>query len=235
MPQVDQSTMTTVTTTPTRTRASTAFLSKPHNLITSNHIPTALTVEPVTLAPTTTSITTRICGISYTIRKGDTCSSLAARANISVDTLLGNNPQLDRRRCADRLPEGLVVCVPTAPCAQTHRVGSGDTCERVGAAYGLSTAQLVALNPRLRGRCVLRRGSRVCVGARGRGQGASTLRVVPVSAQEMARKNASVVSRALLGSPGWVDGGGNGTGTGGGGELGVATSLSQSAIASLAL
>lgn len=107
---------------------------------------------------------------SYTVKSGDTCSQIAADHGISLDALVKANPTI-----CDRLAVGDVLRIP-APAAtptpasggltanptvratatatrssgggagKTYTVKSGDTCADIAASYGVSIADIIALN-----------------------------------------------------------------------------------------
>ncbi len=108
---------------------------------------------------------------SYTVKSGDTCSQIAADHGVSLDALVKANPAI-----CDTLAVGDVLRIPAAPAAptqtsggltanptvratatatssngggsggKTYTVKSGDTCADIAASYGVSIADIIALN-----------------------------------------------------------------------------------------
>ncbi len=94
----------------------------------------------------------------YVVQPGDTFSGLAARFGVSLDHLLALNPDIP----PDRLLVGDTIFVPagdsagdsvappqepSGPATVDYVVQPGDTYSGIAARFGLSTAELLALNP----------------------------------------------------------------------------------------
>lgn len=107
------------------------------------------------VAPTTTTTTvinTVTCSNYYTIFSGDTCDNIAAAYRITTSYLISLNPTIN---CAN-LVAGLRICVPfgstttvinPVACSNYYTIFSGDTCDNIAAAYRITTAYLLSLNP----------------------------------------------------------------------------------------
>jgi LysM repeat protein len=110
-------------------------------------------------------------GKSYTVKSGDTCSEIAASHGVTLDALVKANPTM-----CDTLNVGDVVRIPAAAATptqtsggltsnptvratatkaptsgtggsgKTYTVTSGDTCADIAASYGVSIADIIALN-----------------------------------------------------------------------------------------
>jgi murein DD-endopeptidase MepM/ murein hydrolase activator NlpD len=83
----------------------------------------------------------------YTVRRGDTLSSIALRQKRSVDTLAQANGISD----ANRIYAGQVLTIPdasapTASGVSTVAVQAGDTLSRISARTGVPAATLIAAN-----------------------------------------------------------------------------------------
>ncbi|KAI0295013.1 hypothetical protein BC826DRAFT_968608 [Russula brevipes] len=111
-----------------------------------------------TATPTPTPPT---CSTTRVVQPGDTCEAIANAAGISVSTLLANNPAINSG-CTN-LFIGQVLCTasPTTPrprdstgtCSTTRVVQSGDTCEAIAKAAGISVSTLLANNPAVNSGC----------------------------------------------------------------------------------
>ncbi|KAJ3059727.1 hypothetical protein HDU98_004222, partial [Podochytrium sp. JEL0797] len=114
------------------------------------------------------------CDFVYTTQAGDTCGSIAVQYVMPTDAFQTLNPTL---HCGNNvlLPPNQLVCVPsdepgpnatisiptgsnnttiiplnaTFSCHQNYTLQTGDSCALVGAAFGISPADWMALNPRL--------------------------------------------------------------------------------------
>lgn len=111
-------------------------------------------------------------GKTYTVKAGDTCSAIAEDQGITLDALIKANPTVcDTLNVGDvmRIPapaatptqaSGGLTSNPTVkPTAtrtpggggtgssgKTYTVGSGDTCADIAASYGVTVADIIALN-----------------------------------------------------------------------------------------
>ncbi len=108
---------------------------------------------------------------SYTVKSGDTCSQIAAEHGVSLDALVRANPTVcDTLAIGDvlRIPapeatptpaSGGLTANPTVRATatattgsgssgggKTYTVKSGDTCADIAASYGVSIADIIALN-----------------------------------------------------------------------------------------
>jgi len=89
-------------------------------------------------------------GFLYTIRAGDTFFSLAARFNISLQSLIAANPNVD----PNRLMIGQQICIPApapgpGPCPGgfLYTIRAGDTFFGLAARFNVSVQELIAANP----------------------------------------------------------------------------------------
>lgn len=108
---------------------------------------------------------------TYTVKSGDTCSQIAADHGVTLDALIKANPTV-----CDTLNVGDVMRIPSAAAptqtsggltsnptvratattssgggtsgstGKTYTVKSGDTCADIAASYGVSIADIIALN-----------------------------------------------------------------------------------------
>ena len=86
-------------------------------------------------------------GYTYTVQRGDTYTSIAAKLGTTAATLQALNPTIP----ATRIPIGYSLCVPsglgTPECTRTYIVQRGDTYISIAAKLGTTAATLQALNP----------------------------------------------------------------------------------------
>ncbi|KAL9101778.1 MAG: hypothetical protein Q9163_002997 [Psora crenata] len=118
-------------------------------------------VQAVNLTNATTTNATPHCGALQRFIKADTCDTIAFQNDISLDTFLALNPNVDAN-CTNLVPGG-VYCVKaptaanstnaTATCGNTQRPVPGDTCEIFTAQNGISLDTFRALNPGLNTNC----------------------------------------------------------------------------------
>ncbi|GJP84279.1 hypothetical protein CLOP_g14342 [Closterium sp. NIES-67] len=100
------------------------------------------------------------CATMDLIAPGDSCTTLAARNNVTAKVLQALNPGINCSLPASSLGVSSTVCVrsgmlsTTMPasvsCGQTYRVQSGDTCMGVAVNSNISLSRLMLLNPGLR-------------------------------------------------------------------------------------
>jgi LysM repeat protein len=98
---------------------------------------------------------------TYKVKAGDNCGSIAAANNITLDELLKANRTIDAG-CTNlhegdplKIPAGATPTAVTGgltsnptvrPSGKTYTVKSGDTCSSIAASYGVTVANLIALN-----------------------------------------------------------------------------------------
>lgn len=110
-------------------------------------------------------------GKSYTVKSGDTCSQIAADHGVTVDALIKANPTMcDTLNVGDVMRIPAVAATPTQTSGgltsnptvratattgpsggtggsgKTYTVRSGDTCADIAESYGVSIADIIALN-----------------------------------------------------------------------------------------
>jgi len=96
-------------------------------------------------------------GVRYTVRPGDTLSSIARRYDVRRSEIRRLNPGIDARplRVGDviRLPAGVGAPPPPPPPPPVNTsdyiVRPGDTIYSIARANGMSVGQILELNPRL--------------------------------------------------------------------------------------
>ena len=140
--------------------------------------------------PTPSPSTNLSCAKNYTVVFGDTCSGIASNNGITVDQILSWNPWVTGG-CQLIIP-GWVLCVAVpststtttfavateflnastttaatamvTACGKNYNVSSGDNCYGIAQSNGLTTGQIVALNPWLNGTCAtLMPGYNLCL------------------------------------------------------------------------
>jgi LysM repeat protein len=101
-------------------------------------------------------------GSSYTVVSGDTLSSIAVNAGVSLAALEAVNPQITNASLifvgeVINLPSGAVIpvtggggpVVTPVPGGSSYTVVSGDTLSRIAANFGVTLAALEAANPQI--------------------------------------------------------------------------------------
>ena len=98
---------------------------------------------------------------TYTVVSGDTLSSIAANAGVTLAALEAANPQITNANSifvgdVINLPAGAVIPVTgatplptTVPSASNYTVVSGDTLSSIAANFGVTLAALEAANPQI--------------------------------------------------------------------------------------
>lgn len=87
-------------------------------------------------------------GTTVTIKKGDTCDTIAEANSISTWSLLANNG-LDGG-CANFPTNGTLCIEGSCP---TYVVSANETCSSIAKAHNITEVQLMSFNPQLNGRC----------------------------------------------------------------------------------
>ncbi|KAF9480726.1 hypothetical protein BDN70DRAFT_992517 [Pholiota conissans] len=101
------------------------------------------------------------CTTYHTIISGDSCATVESSANIAIADFLKWNPEVTIN-CNIDLDEAYCTLGPN-PCKTIHTVASGDFCFAIASNAGLTTAQLMALNPFLDANCDLQLGWNLCI------------------------------------------------------------------------
>ncbi len=98
-----------------------------------------------------TSSGTSVSGSTYTVRSGDTLSSIAAAAGTTVASLVALNGIADANLIYVGQVLALSGAASTSPVASStsYTVASGDTLWGIAQAHGTSVAAILALNPSL--------------------------------------------------------------------------------------
>ncbi|KAK9759459.1 hypothetical protein K7432_017553 [Basidiobolus ranarum] len=102
---------------------------------------------PISKPPVPTSSPLPSCGIgaiSYTVKSGDTCSTIATSNGINIDRLQSVNPTM---KC-DQLAVGQLICIPLL-CQNGEKsspVKVGDTCEKIATSWKVTLDQLLKSN-----------------------------------------------------------------------------------------
>ncbi|KAH9916876.1 uncharacterized protein B0H18DRAFT_1036738 [Fomitopsis serialis] len=135
---------------------------------TSTVLPTTTTATATTstASPTHTNIASGSwtnCTTYYTVQTGDSCISIDTSYGIAFSDFLRWNPEISST--CDDLEAQEAYCVKGSPaCNKIYTVASSDYCAEIESDYGLTAAQLYALNPWLDSACDLEVGENLCVG-----------------------------------------------------------------------
>lgn len=137
------------------------------NATTSTSVSSSVTSFTPTASASPSSVP---CAEHYTVQAGDSCYVVDTRYGLSFAQLQALNPGVINTDCTN-LDIGQVICVagvnattssstipsttsssvasptPTPPCAQHYTVTAGDSCYVIDTKYGLTFAELQALNP----------------------------------------------------------------------------------------
>ncbi|KAJ2915999.1 hypothetical protein MD484_g4423, partial [Candolleomyces efflorescens] len=94
------------------------------------------------------------CVRSYTVQAGDWCDKISAEQNVSTYQLLAANQGAINPQCSN-LWVGQVICLGREgqDCTDVVVVESGNTCESIAAAAGITYAALRANNPNVDENC----------------------------------------------------------------------------------
>ncbi|KAM0272161.1 hypothetical protein ACHAQH_008838 [Verticillium albo-atrum] len=102
-----------------------------------------------TIAGAAASQTPRTCDRSYTVKKGDTCNSIAVAQNVSTFGLVQMNAM--NINCEVMPDKGTNLCLDR-PC-DTYTIRAGEDCASISETFGLSENQFIALNPMIDSTC----------------------------------------------------------------------------------
>jgi hypothetical protein len=126
--------------------------------------PTPYALTPTSTASgTATTRATPTCISTYTLRPGDSCSSVSKANNVSTYSLLASNGL--RTDCTNFPAANGTLCIP--PKCATYTVKSYDTCRSILDHHdGISSAQFISWNPNINSLCgnlYLSVGKEICV------------------------------------------------------------------------
>jgi LysM repeat protein len=136
----------------------TAFGTTVANLLTLNPGMNC-TILPVNQLICVPTVNNGLCTQFYTVRAGDSCTSIAALYGTTVSFLQAVNSNLNCS--AATLTTNTIICVSsssvatttgtssTTTCINYYRVYPVDTCDNIAAAYTTTVANLLLLNPGL--------------------------------------------------------------------------------------
>lgn len=101
---------------------------------------------PTSTTTTTSSAPAPSCVSTYSSQQGDTCASIGTKYGLTADQILAANTFLS---CSD-IWAYTPICIPPggapATCTSTYYSVAGDTCDSIGAKYGVSGAQILTWN-----------------------------------------------------------------------------------------
>lgn len=104
----------------------------------------------------------------HMVKKGDTLYEIAKKHHIDLDVLIAANPQLADPNVLD---VGMKVKIPNAPkpiappsaILYEHKVVQGDSLWKLGKAWGIPLADMIAANPQLKNPNILLTGETVLI------------------------------------------------------------------------
>ena len=97
-------------------------------------------------------------GGSYTVRSGDTLSTIAQRHGVSLSSLIAANPQISN---PNLIHPGQQIHLSGNGSGGSHTVRSGDTLSGIAASNGVSLSALIAANPQIRDPDLIHPGQQV--------------------------------------------------------------------------
>lgn len=112
------------------------------------------------------------CSLVYTVVAGDSCTSIANKAQVDLRDLLAWNAAIGASCASLQIGQSLCVTgistIPAQPtftnCTQVRKVSSGDTCASIAANASISFQALLAWNPQITSNCSnLSIGASICV------------------------------------------------------------------------
>lgn len=136
---------------------------------------------------------------NYSVRAGDTLTSIAASHNVSLSALEGANPQISNPNVINigetvHIPGGSTGSQPTPPkpASSNYVVRSGDTMSGIASSHGVSLAALEAANPQIANPNMISVGEKVHIP----GGGAATS---PTAPGPVKGSNAAAMAQKYLG------------------------------------
>ncbi|HEX3028528.1 MAG TPA: LysM peptidoglycan-binding domain-containing protein [Clostridia bacterium] len=121
---------------------------------------TALGVQcfPTTTPPPSECIN----GFIYTVKPGDTLSTIANTFGICLEAIIATNPQITN---PDLIFPGQQICIPgPASCSGfIYTVVQGDTLSAIAARFGVTVNQILIVNPQICNPDVIFVGEKICI------------------------------------------------------------------------
>lgn len=106
------------------------------------------------------------CSRTYVVKEGDICDSISAANNVSTYQLAAVNQGTIDSTCNNLVP-GETICLAQSgqDCGHVYVVALGDTCDVVGAKFGINSTVLYQNNPQINQDCTnLYIGEVLCIG-----------------------------------------------------------------------
>jgi LysM repeat protein len=104
----------------------------------------------------------RSCMHKYTVVNGDICDGIGAEFSVTASAIISANPSINIG-CTN-LQVGQILCIPDRSCMQKYTVVSGETCDRIGAEFGVSGSGIISANPIINSWCTnLEGGQIICI------------------------------------------------------------------------
>jgi len=109
------------------------------------------------------------CMLKYiVVSSNETCYDIGAEFNVTGSDIISANPIIDSG-CTN-LQVGQILCIPDGSCAHKYAVVSGDTCNLIGAMFGVTGSAIMTANPTINSECTnLQVGQILCIPGSGRG------------------------------------------------------------------
>lgn len=117
--------------------------------------------------------------MSYTVKRGDSLSSIAARQHVSLAALEKANPQIKNPNVINvgqklNIPGQKDSFTPAKPSGgSTYTVKSGDSMSKIASSHGVSLAALEKANPQIKNPNVISVGQHIHIPGKGSGTGST--------------------------------------------------------------
>lgn len=104
----------------------------------------AATTSPSSMPTGTTPTANSSCPRVYTVRRGDTCNSIALAQRTSTYGIIEANGM--NLFCSNLQKAGPRICLPQAQCTP-YTINLADTCQSIASKWNVSVQEIMAWNP----------------------------------------------------------------------------------------